>query len=161
MTASPSGARCGQHPDAAAVALCARCGGYLCGACTEVLEETAYCAPCAERRIRNMRPSRAVRLALLANVGGFLFLGAPVVRLSGSAYGRLGGGLEVLLELACTLAAAVAGTVISTRKLRRREEVGDRGLAILLRVLSALNLLGLLAWGALTAFVLTVGRHGP
>ncbi|CAM4446235.1 hypothetical protein COEX109129_26920 [Corallococcus exiguus] len=67
----------------------------------------------------------------------------------------------MLLELACTLAVAVAGTVISTRKLRRREEVGDRGLAIVLRVVSALNLLGLLAWGALIAFVLTLGRHGP
>ncbi|AFE03497.1 hypothetical protein COCOR_00448 [Corallococcus coralloides DSM 2259] len=157
MIASPTGARCGQHPDAAAVALCARCGGYLCGACTEVVGETAYCAPCAERRIQDTRPSRAVRLALLANVLGFLFLGAPVVQLSWSIYGKLGGVLEVLLELACTLAAAVAGTVISARKLRRRQEVGDRGFAIVLRVLSALNLLGLLAWGALTAFVLSLG----
>ncbi|MBZ4330844.1 hypothetical protein NR800_30315 [Corallococcus interemptor] len=158
MTASPTGARCGQHPDAAAVALCARCGGYLCGACTEVLEETAYCAPCAERRFQDTRPSRAVRLALGANVAGFLFLGAPVARLSWSIHGTLDGVLEVLLELACTLAAAVAGTIISTRKLRRREEVGDRGFALMLRVLSALNLLGLLAWGAVTAFVLSPGR---
>ncbi|MHA7627591.1 hypothetical protein [Corallococcus sp. M7] len=160
MTASPTGARCGQHPDVAAVALCARCGGYLCGACTEVLEETAYCEPCAERRIQDTRPSRAVRLALLANVAGFLFLGAPVARLSWTLHGRLGGVLEVLLELACTLVAAVAGTVISTRKLRRRGELGDRGFAIALRVLSALNLLGLLAWGALTAFVLSLGPPG-
>mgnify|MGYP007112210960 CR=1 FL=1 len=159
MTASPTGARCGQHPDAAAVALCARCGGYLCGACTEVLGETAYCAPCAERRIRNMRPAHTVRLALFANAVGFLFLGAHVWRLAGPAHGRRGGGLGMLLELACTLAVAVAGTVLSTRKLRRREEVGDRGLALMLRVLSALNLLGLLAWGALVAFfVLSLGR---
>lgn len=153
--ASPTGARCGQHPDVAAVALCARCGGYLCGACTEVLEEAAYCAPCAERRWRDTRPSRAVRVALGANVLGFLLLGAPVVLLSWSARGRLGGVQETLLALACTLAAAAAGTVISTRKLRRREEVGDRGLALVLRVLSALNLLGLVAYGALTAFALS------
>ncbi|MGE6757123.1 hypothetical protein ACQKGO_03835 [Corallococcus interemptor] len=154
MTSSPTGARCGQHPEAAAVALCARCGGYLCGACTEVLEETAYCEPCAERHLRNTRPSRAVRWALLANVLGGLFLFAPVVRLSWSAHGTLEGVQEVLLALACTLTAAVAGTVISTRKLRRREELGDRGFAHVLRVLSALNLLGLLAYGALTALVL-------
>ncbi|NNB94872.1 hypothetical protein HJC10_11900 [Corallococcus exiguus] len=157
--ASLTGARCGQHPDAAAVALCARCGGYLCGACTEVLKETAYCAPCAERRFQDMRPSRAVRLALLANVLGLLLLVAPLWMFSG---GRQGEGTTVLLALMGAFAAAVAGTVISTRKLRRRDEVGDRGFAIVLRVLSALNLLGLLAWGALIALVLTtLRRHGP
>ncbi|MFP2900773.1 hypothetical protein ACLEQD_31135, partial [Corallococcus sp. 4LFB] len=60
--ASLAGARCGQHPAVAAVALCTRCGGFLCGACTEVLAELAYCAPCAERRWQDTRPSRAVRL---------------------------------------------------------------------------------------------------
>ncbi|GMU05152.1 hypothetical protein [Corallococcus caeni] len=153
--ASLAGARCGQHPAVAAVALCTRCGGFLCGACTEVLEELAYCAPCAERRRRDLRPSHTVRLALFANALGGLFLGAHVVRLAGAAHGRQGGGLGMLLELACTLAVAVAGTVISTRKLRRRHEVGDRGLALLLRVLSALNLLGLLLWGALAAVALS------
>ncbi|NOK38289.1 hypothetical protein HMI49_34330 [Corallococcus exercitus] len=66
----------------------------------------------------------------------------------------------MLLELACTFLVAVGGTVISTRKLRRRKEVGDRGFAIMLRVLSALNLLGLLLWVALAAFVLFMIRPG-
>ncbi|MFP2899333.1 hypothetical protein [Corallococcus sp. 4LFB] len=60
-----------------------------------------------------------------------------------------------LLALAWTLAAAVAGTVISTRKIRRENELGDQAFAIVLRVLSALNLLGLLLWGALAAVVLS------
>ncbi|MBN9680953.1 MULTISPECIES: hypothetical protein [unclassified Corallococcus] len=158
MSASPTGARCGQHPDAAAVALCARCGGYLCGACTEVVEATAYCAPCAERHLRHTRPSRAVRWALLSNVLGLLALGAPLVH-AGSAYRRWAGGWGMILALVATLAAAVAGTVIATRKLRRREEVGDRGLATVLRVLAALNLLGLLLYGALTVFVLALVRR--
>ncbi|NOK23692.1 hypothetical protein [Corallococcus carmarthensis] len=155
--ASLAGARCGQHPDVAAVAVCARCGGFLCGECTEVLEETAYCAPCAVRRRRDTRPSRPVRLALLANVGGFLFLGAPVVLRSWAVPIKM----EVLLELVFTLVAAVAGTFISTRKLRRRDDVGDRGFATVLRVLAALNLLGLLFWGALTALVLATWGPGP
>ncbi|WP_375756048.1 hypothetical protein [Corallococcus exercitus] len=154
-----AGARCGQHPDVAAVALCARCGGFLCGACTEVLEETAYCAPCAERRRRDTRPSLAVRLALGANVLGFLLLCVPLRR-SWLAYQRWGGEWGMLPALGVMLAAAVAGTVIATRKLRRREEVGDRGLATVLRVLSALNLLGLLLYGALIVLVLSLFRRG-
>ncbi|RKH65402.1 hypothetical protein D7W81_16955 [Corallococcus aberystwythensis] len=145
----------------AAVAVCARCGGFLCGACTEVLEETAYCAPCAERRSRDMRPSRAVRLLLLANLGGFLFLGAPVVLRSWTVDGTPRGTLEILLKLGVTLVVAVVGAVISTRRLRRRDEVGDRASALMLRVLSALNLLGCLLWGALTAVVLAFWGPGP
>ena len=148
--ASPTGARCGQHPDVAAVALCARCGTYVCGACTEVMGETAYCAPCAERRRRAMRSSLTVQLALGANLLGLLFLVAHLARLTWPAHERWVGTGGMLLELAGTLVAAVAGTVISTWRLRRRAEVGDR-LALLLRVVSALNLLGLLLWGALVA----------
>ncbi|MBN8229730.1 hypothetical protein JYK02_19650 [Corallococcus macrosporus] len=155
--ASLAGAHCGQHPDVAAVALCARCGGFLCGACTEVLEETAYCAPCAERRKQQTRPSRAVRLALGANVLGFLLLCVPFQGAS-SGFQRWSREWGFLPALVLTLAAAVAGTVIATRKLRRREEVGDRGLARGLRVLSALNLVGALLYCALIVVVLFVFR---
>jgi hypothetical protein len=159
MTSSPTGARCGQHPDVAAVALCARCGGYLCGACTEVLEATAYCAPCAERHRRALRPSQTVRLALGANVLGLLFLVAPLMRLSWPAHERWARAGGRVLELAGTLAVAMVSTFIATRELRRRATVGNRGGALLLRVLSALNLLGVLLWGALfAAFVLSQKR---
>ncbi|WP_223641527.1 hypothetical protein [Corallococcus sp. EGB] len=143
-------AHCGRHPDVVAVALCARCGGYVCGACTEVVWEMAYCAPCAERHQRDTRPSPAVRLALGANLLGLLC--APVVPLL-----SVSRQIAPPLLLTWTFAAAVAGTVISTWKIRRHTELGDQGFAIVLRVLSALSLLGhLLVLGAFMA----LGRHG-
>lgn len=148
--ASPTGARCGQHPDVVAVALCARCGTYVCGACTEVVWEMAYCAPCAERHQQNTRPSPAVRLALAANLLGPF--GALVVCYLNPVSRQIAVGVL----LAWTFAAAVAGTVISTLKIRRHTELGDQGFAIVLRVLSALSLLGHLALGALMA----LNRHG-
>ncbi|RKH42365.1 hypothetical protein [Corallococcus llansteffanensis] len=147
-------ARCGQHPEVVAVALCARCGGFLCGACTEVLEETAYCEPCAGRRWRETRPSRAVQVMLGANVLGLLFLSAPVTQLSWTAQpGRMSGVQATLLQLGWTLAAGVGGTALSTWKLSRHAQPGvflrGGGLTLGLRILAALNLLGLALWTAL------------
>ncbi len=46
MSALPEGARCGRHPDAPAVALCGRCGDFLCARCAIALEGASYCAAC-------------------------------------------------------------------------------------------------------------------
>jgi DNA-directed RNA polymerase subunit RPC12/RpoP len=161
MAAPSASARCGQHPDAAAVSLCARCGAFLCGACTEVLEETAYCEPCAERRLVASRPSLAVRGLLVANALGLVLLGSPVAGLSWSTRpGALSGGEVVALALGWTLVSAVAGTVVSTRRLARRDEMANPAAEYGLRILSGLNLVGVALWGAFAAFVLSLLRPG-
>ncbi|HEX8823700.1 MAG TPA: B-box zinc finger protein [Archangium sp.] len=45
-TPAPASPRCPAH-QRAAVATCVRCGTFLCGECTELLGEAAYCASCA------------------------------------------------------------------------------------------------------------------
>ncbi|TSC27595.1 hypothetical protein [Corallococcus sp. Z5C101001] len=134
------GARCARHPDAAAVAMCARCGGFLCGACTEVQGETAYCEPCVAWLARHGRPSRAVVVLLGANVVGLVLLTRPPLLTVG------------------TLLAGVLGSLQATRELRRiaRGEAapGGRLPAWVLRCLAAVNLLGVGAWIALGVFAL-------
>jgi hypothetical protein len=53
------------------VATCARCGTFLCGECTELLGEAAYCAPCLSRVRRRRRLPRGFLLGLGL---GLLFL---------------------------------------------------------------------------------------
>lgn len=44
------GARCGAHPEAAAVLVCGRCGTFVCGACAiRIDERTGFCFACADR----------------------------------------------------------------------------------------------------------------
>ncbi|RKG70695.1 hypothetical protein D7V88_39600 [Corallococcus terminator] len=148
----------------AAVALCTRCGGFLCGACTEVLEEAAYCEPCAERRWQDTRPWREGRGLLVANVLGLLFLSAPLVQLSWTLeLGRLSGVEAMLMLLGWTLVAGGGGVAFSTWKLSRhtRERALRRwvGQARALRVLSALILLCLAFWVVIAVRVL-VFRQG-
>ncbi|HEY8432127.1 MAG TPA: hypothetical protein VIL20_27310 [Sandaracinaceae bacterium] len=49
MSAVPEGARCGRHPERGAVALCARCGDFLCERCAIAIGAAWYCAGCEER----------------------------------------------------------------------------------------------------------------
>ena len=78
----PLGARCASHPDAPAVATCTRCGAFLCGACTELRGEGAWCAACVEFLKRETPPSRAVKvfigLGILGIVTWPMFLFIPV-----------------------------------------------------------------------------------
>jgi uncharacterized RDD family membrane protein YckC len=70
----PEGARCAQHPDLAAVALCSRCGSYSCQACTRGRAGRAYCAQCAE-----LLPHLAGQGSrLLAAILDTLLIGGPV-----------------------------------------------------------------------------------
>lgn len=109
--AVPLGARCASHPEAPAVALCARCGSFLCGECTELRGEGAYCAACVELLKREGPPSRSVQVCIGLGVLGIastpMCLFAPVFNL---------------------LATGV-GLPISLRELRRirRGEVSPRG----------------------------------
>ncbi|WIG94534.1 hypothetical protein KGD87_29035 [Myxococcus sp. SDU36] len=108
---TPVGAVCATHPDAAAVATCTRCGGFLCGDCTELAGEAPYCAPCVAVLRREARPSRVIRVALALNVAGLVCLPCSLA-----------------LPLP-TLVAGLAGVVLGLRELRRiaRGEGAERG----------------------------------
>lgn len=92
MTGEPTGARCAKHPEAAAVAPCARCGTFLCGACTEVVGEAAYCAECVVWLRQNGPPSRWVQAVIGVNIAGivcFPLCGftAPLINIIAAALG--------------------------------------------------------------------------
>lgn len=124
-----AGPRCGQHPDVAAVATCARCGGFLCGECTEVVGESPYCAPCVGFLKREQKPSRVVTGALALNVAGLACLPCSVA-----------------LPLP-TLVAGVCGVVLGTWALRRPDGGGKaRTRAWVTLALGGLNVLLSAGW---------------
>lgn len=49
ITAPPPGARCANHPDREAVAVCDRCGNFGCHQCSLPLPQGRFCPACAER----------------------------------------------------------------------------------------------------------------
>ncbi|WP_426756564.1 hypothetical protein [Myxococcus sp. Y35] len=109
---TPTGAVCATHPDVAAVATCARCGGFLCGDCTELAGETPSCAPCVAVLRQEARPSRVIPVALALNVVGLASLPCSLY----------------ILALP-TLVAGLVGVVLGMRELRRiaRGEGAERG----------------------------------
>lgn len=124
-----TGPRCGQHPDTAAVATCARCGSFLCGECTEVVGESPYCAPCVDVLKRDVKPSRVVQGALALNVLGLACLPCSLA-----------------LPLP-TLVAGVCGVVLGARELKRQGPGGQgRTQATVALVLGGLNLLLSVGW---------------
>lgn len=105
-TPVPLGARCASHPEAAAVATCARCGTFLCGACTELRGEGAWCAPCVEVLKQEAPPSRAVQVCI--GLGIFGIVSAPVCL-----------GLPMFSLLAVMLGLPIS--LIELRRIRRGE----------------------------------------
>ncbi len=116
------------------MAPCARCGTFLCGACTEVMGEEAYCADCIAWLHKNGPVSRGVQVFIGLGIAGIvglplcLFLGFPVFHL-------VVGGI---------------GTWVSTGELRRvqRGEGPLRGArqAKVARVLAVVNLVLGMVW---------------
>jgi hypothetical protein len=148
--------RCPAH-QRAAVATCARCGTFLCGECTELLGESAYCACCVALVGRQSGPpppallvvSGAVLLGVFSIGAAFLPFPPRVLRLS----------LWVLLGV-----SGVAGLWVPTRVLHRIDAGQGprraRFLARCTRWLAVVNLLFFLlslAWGLL---LLRQGRAG-
>jgi hypothetical protein len=130
------------------VATCTRCGTFLCGECTELLGEAAYCASCAALLAPRFGP---ISPRLLA-VSGLVLLGTL------STVAAFLPGFPALFALPRWLLLGVSGVWglwLPTRELRRI----DRGqgpqrarlLARCTRWLAAVNLLFFLlslAWGA-------------
>jgi hypothetical protein len=114
------------------VAPCTRCGSFLCGNCTEVLGEAAYCADCVAWLRHNGPPSRGVQVLIGLSI--VAILSAPLLC-----------GLPVLNVLAAAL-----GLWLPTRELDRirRGEGPLRGMrqAKVARWLAGVNLLLTLLW---------------
>jgi hypothetical protein len=117
------------------VAPCARCGTFLCGACTELVKEAAWCADCVAWLRQNAPTSRAVHILIALGVLGFLCV-LPCAPLA-PVY---------------QLVMGVLGLWLPTRELRRiqRGEGPARGAwqAHAARIIGGLNLVQALAWAA-------------
>jgi hypothetical protein len=118
------------------VAPCARCGTFLCGACTELMDDAAFCAECVAWLRRNGAPSRVVQGLIVLGLAGILCF-------------PLCGFLVPLINLV----SAVLGLWLPTRELRRihRGEGPLRGVrqAKVARGLAVVNLLLMLLWSGL------------
>ena len=76
----PSDAQCGNHPDAPAVALCARCGVFVCARCRHATVASELCDRCHALYVKG-KPSREANLALLLATLGFVAVIPGVVAL--------------------------------------------------------------------------------
>jgi len=126
-------ATCPSH-QRAAVATCARCGTFLCGECTELLGDAAYCASCVALVAPGFGP---IPRALLA-VSGLVLLGML------STVAAFLPGFPSVLSLPRWLLLGVSGALgiwVPTRVLHRIERgagprrarllaLGTRGLAV-------------------------------
>lgn len=70
MSPLPAGGRCATHPEAAAVEVCSRCGGFTCAACLQLDEQEPHAATCAACHAREgaTGPSGRAVAALVAGV---------------------------------------------------------------------------------------------
>ncbi|WP_224249208.1 hypothetical protein [Hyalangium gracile] len=133
------------------MAPCSRCGTFLCGDCTEVLGEEAFCADCMDWLRRNGPPSRAVKWLIGGCIAGiFVF---PLV---------------LFLAAVPHLVLGVAAMRVATRELRRieRGEGPLRGIpqAKVARALGVAHLVLSALWalpGLFIYFTWGPGSRGP
>ena len=117
--------RCPTH-QRAAVATCVRCGTFLCGECTELLGEAAWCASCGAFVRKHGAASLALKLTFGLGIAAllsvllamFLPLNVVVDRERGALVFPLLWRLPVLNAIATGL-----GFWLSSRELRRLERV--------------------------------------
>jgi hypothetical protein len=118
------------------VAPCARCGTFLCGACTEVMGEQAYCSDCIAWLHKNGPVSRTVQVFLGLEIASLISV--PVCLLT--------------LALPVQLLLGAAGLWVASRELRRirQGEGPQRGArqAKVVRALAWVNLLLGVVWAA-------------
>jgi hypothetical protein len=118
------------------VAPCARCGTFLCGACTEVMGEQAYCADCIAWLHKNGPISRTVQV----------FLGLEIASLVSFPLCLL------MLALPVQLVVGAAGLWVTSRELRRIQQ-GEG----LLRSARRAKVVRVLAWVNLLLGVVSAG----
>jgi hypothetical protein len=123
------------------VAPCARCGTFLCGACTEVMGEQAYCPDCIAWLHKNGPIPRTVQVFLGLEIASLVSL--PLCLL--------------LFALPVQLMVGVAGLWVSSRELRRiRQGEGPLRGARRAKVVQALAWVNLLLGGVWAAGLLAL-----
>lgn len=126
--------------------LCARCGTFLCGACTELMGDAAYCAGCVAWLHQHGPVSRAVQVLIGMNLVALvtlpLCLLVPVLNLVAGALGWWGAAREL-------------GRI-------HRGEGPLRGVrqARVARTLGMVNLLLVALWGAVFLYAWSRGAFG-
>lgn len=148
------GPHCPPH-ERAAVATCVRCGAFLCGECTELLGEEAYCGACATLVRTRGGPSKglkrvfALQLAALLAVLVATLLGVAVATVGGqSVLGTLNlvlGGVLVLVLGPLNLVAAGVGVRAVLRERRGAHSPASRRWVGASAILAVLNL-GYMGW---------------
>ncbi len=155
-TSAPASPRCPAH-QRVAVATCARCGTFLCGECTELLGEAAYCASCAALVAPQVGP---IPLGLLA-VSGLVLLG---MLSTAAAFLPFFPSILSFPRWVLLGASGVAGLWVPTRVLHRidsgRGPRRARLLARCTRWLASVNLLVFLLSLAWMLFLLRAARPG-
>lgn len=131
MAAAPdptafASARCPAH-QRAAVATCVRCGTFLCGECTELLGDAAYCASCVAFVRAHAAPSQLLKVMIGLEV--IALASIPLVMLLPvRALVRVGEALlaVAILQRVPVLNAAAAGLGFwaATRERRRLLQEG-------------------------------------
>jgi hypothetical protein len=126
------------------VAPCARCGTFLCGACTEVMGEEAYCADCIAWLHKNGPVSRAVQVFIALEIVSIISIPLSLRTL----------GLTLQLVVGGAVVGG-AGLSVSMRELRRiqrgegplrgaRQAKVARALAVVSLVLGVVGAAGIL-----------------
>jgi len=92
--AAPAGSLCALHGDAAALAICERCGDFMCPVCTTPYEGRFYCLRCFELQWQRGQLAGSAAaggeryflpgLALAVSVGALILWCLPVVNLFAS-----------------------------------------------------------------------------
>ncbi|MBK7863631.1 MAG: hypothetical protein IPJ65_34495 [Archangiaceae bacterium] len=127
----PSAARCGEHPEVAAVDVCKRCGRFLCGDCVELVGEDAYCAACAAKVALPL--SKVARLAVALALFGWGVVGVAVLTSREHPLGVL----AVLLPGPAGLVAMVVAVLEWRRARRAHGEQRSQRVAFVALVLAA------------------------
>lgn len=70
--------RCTTHPDASAVAACARCGDYVCAVCRRTYDYRPLCPGCFVERSHGGSASTRAFVALVLGILGAFFLVVPL-----------------------------------------------------------------------------------
>ena len=84
---------CPTHPSASAVAICGRCGRFVCGDCLELAGESPLCLECHQRASGGLASRRATAAMVLGILGlccGFVpgLVGLVLARQELRAIGR-------------------------------------------------------------------------
>ncbi|MHB8877400.1 MAG: hypothetical protein ACYC8T_27220 [Myxococcaceae bacterium] len=154
-------ASCPSHPSRAAVAICGRCGKFVCGDCLELAGEVSLCLDC-HGRARGGWASGTATASLVLGIVGLILGGLPGLIGAARHFSDINRGVPFpFAGLICGLLPGLVGLFLATRELaaiaRRDSPQAGAGRARVGRVLGYCNL-GLLA--AVIAWALVLGARG-